>query len=1046
MATLFDVQETPKKDHPFKIFNASAGSGKTHTLTREYLKIVLSSPKGYSRILALTFTNKAVEEMKHRILGSLHDFANTFDIKKAKPLFLDVQKEIGLDSETLRIRSRDALKEILHNYAFFDISTIDKFTHRLIRTFAKDLKLPQNFEVILDNDLLLSEAVSRLILKAGSDSLLTQILIEFAFEKIDDDKSWDVAHDLNKIGKLLFSENHAVHLEKFHDKGIEDFLELRKLFQQKIKSAQGHMVLQATKILEYIESNGLEFADFTGGYFPKYIQKIAEGDTNLDFDRSWRVDFGSKPLYNKTCPDHTKARIDALLPEFIESFSAIKRHYYEMALLKNAYNNIVPLTVLNGLQQEVKQLQKERDQLSISEFNTIISKEIKNQPAPFIYERLGEKYRHYFIDEFQDTSRMQWENLVPLIANALESQDAQGKTGSLFLVGDAKQAIYRWRGGRAEQFLDLILNRANPFVIAPKVYPLPTNYRSHEEIIAFNNNFFTISAPFLNNQLYQQLFLEGNQQLPNTKKGGYVQLTFVEETVEEDKDLLYGMATLQTIEKVLQKGHTYSDICILVRSNKEGVALADFLTKQHIPVISSESLLLLSSEKVRFLIDLLHYQNQFGDLAISYNVLFFLSKGKESRHEFIARHLGDLEAVLKDEFGFDLELMKQKSVYDILELAIRQFNLANESDAYILFLMDTVLEVEQKEGTGIRSFLAYWEKKKDSLGLSAPDHLNAVQVMTVHKAKGLEFPIVIFPYANEYLYKRMDKKLWLPVDQNDYCEFEELLVNEKKEVLRYGAIAKQLYEEEEQKMELDAFNVLYVALTRAEKALFIVTRKQLDKTGGHNTDYYSGLFIHFLREKGLWDPSKDTFSFGKLDPIKKETDAIVAYIPYQYTHKERPGFRILTSTGNLWDTEREAALSKGNLIHEAMGILETVEDIDDVLMALSRRGEVQGEELTLVKETMGQLVHHPELAVYYQKGYEVRNEKDIMTADGHIIRPDRLVFDGKNVSIIDYKTGKRNASYQRQLNGYAHTLRQMGYVVENKIIVYINETITPEFI
>ncbi len=1032
---------------PFKIYNASAGAGKTHTLTKEYLKIVLSSSKSFGKILALTFTNKAVGEMKHRILDSLFEFGRTFDVNLASPLFLDVQQELLLDSETLRIKSGNTLKEILHNYAFFDIATIDKFTHRLIRTFAKDLKLPQNFEVVLDNELLLSEAVSRLILKAGEDPLLTQILIEFAFEKIDDDKSWDIALDLAKIGKLLFSENHAPQLEKLEGKKIPEFLTLKKILKQRRAKFEKEMVFNANACLTLISKNGLQFTDFTRSWFPNFMQKIANGDLHIDFDAGWKKTFSDTPLYNKSCNEDTKTILDRLHPQFTMHFHTLQKAFYETARFKNAYSNIVPLTVLNRLQQEVKQLQQERDQLSISEFNGIISKQIKDQPAPFIYERLGEKYMHYFIDEFQDTSAMQWENLKPLLGNGLESQDEQGRTGSLFLVGDAKQAIYRWRGGRAEQFLDLILKRDYPFVIEQEVYSLPTNYRSHEAIVQFNNAFFKATAPFLNSELYQQLFIDGNAQLPNNKKGGFVQLTFVDEDDEiQTKNELYANAVIEKVYTVLGKGHPHADICILVRNNKDGVQLAQHLTECQIPVISSESLLLKSSEEVRFLIDLLMYQNQPDDLAARYKVLAYLSKIKERRHEFIASHLENPALLLKEVYGFDLRSVRRKSVYDGLELAIKQFDLAKDAAAYLIFLMDVVLEVEQKDGTGLHVFLSYWEKKKDSLGLSAPDHLNAVQIMTVHKAKGLEFPIVIFPYANEHLYKRMDKKIWLPVDPNEYEGFEALLFSEKKEIIQYGEKAQQRYREEEQKMELDAFNVLYVALTRAEKALFIITRKQLDKKGAPNTDYYSGLFINYLQEMGHWDETKRDFEFGSFQETHNIPPPLQPKISFPYTQKERTGFKILTKSDNLWDTERAAALSKGNLIHLAMGLIKTPKDIESALSLLSRKGNLKNEEVASVRTTIQEIVEHPQLARYFSDGNIIKNEKDIITENGQLVRPDRLVIEEKKATILDYKTGKKNASYHQQLNTYARVLEQMGYVVENKIIIYINELITPEFI
>lgn len=1030
----------------FKIYNASAGSGKTHTLTKEYLKIVLSTGDRFSKILAITFTNKAVNEMKHRILDSLFKFGKVTDEVGAPPLFLDLMQELNVDAETLRKRSKQTLKEILHNYAFFDISTIDKFTHRLIRTFAKDLKLPQNFEVVLDTDLLLDEAVAKLVHKAGTDKQLTKVLLEFALEKIDDDKSWDIAYDLGNIGKLLFRENHAEHLQNLKDKDIKDFVELKKTLRSRIKAAQESLVGFASLALQLMEENGLEYKDFKGAYFPKFMDKIAAGDLTMDFNAAWKQNFADAVLYNKSTPDGTKAILDDLHPQFSEIFNKIKHTFYELSFLKNAYSNLVPLTVLNAIQKEVKNLQNERDQLSIAEFNTIISKEIKNQPAPFIYERLGEKYRHYFVDEFQDTSTLQWNNLIPLIGHALEGEDLQGNKGSLFLVGDAKQAIYRWRGGRAEQFLDLVNQTASPFAIPAQTESLPTNWRSYDEVIKFNNNFFTATSPFLNNAMYNTMFVDGNQQGYNSKKGGTVQLNFIDKDEDKTRDEQYCDEVLNTIAAVIEKKYGYEDICILVRGNRQGVLLADFLTQQQIPTISSESLLLNSSEKVRFLANLITYIGNPSNLEIVYDILAFLSKNGKNRHQYIYKNLKNLEYLLLKEYSLDVNELKQLSVYDGLERAIRQCNLVEGSDAYITFFMDFVLETEQKEGTGVQAFLNLWEKKKEKLSISAPDNIDAVRIMTVHKSKGLEFPIVIFPFANEHIYKRMDKKIWLPLNADAFDGFEEILITEKKEVENYGEEAARIYSEEEHKMELDALNLLYVALTRAEKALYIISEKDLAR-GEHKTDYYSGLFIDYLKGKNLWSDDQLVYGFGDLEeaPVIHEPKE-QPKIDYSYTHKDRSSFKILTRSGMLWDTDREAALSKGNLIHYILGFIETEDDIEPALQKAVQQGEIESQEVDEIRSKLQRVVKHPELNVYYSKGSIIKNEKDIITAAGKMLRPDRIVIREKRATLIDYKTGKSNPKYKEQLYSYADALEDMGYVVENKVIVYINEKVAPEFI
>lgn len=983
--------------------------------------------------------------MKQRFLGSLFDFGETTSLKEASPMFRTISEELQMSAEDLQKKAKKTLKEILHNYAFFDVSTIDKFTHRLIRTFAKDLKLPQNFEVILDTTLLLDEAIARLINKAGINEELTSILLEFALEKANEDKSWDISLDLAKIGQLLFDENHADHLKQIADKEIGDFLDLKRSIKAETEKAKKFAMEQAQSVFPLLESFGLETTDFPRETLPNHFKKAMKGELSpLLYKNQLEENLRNNKVLKKD-----KSEFDAsITPQILEIYLQVKQNVYHILFLENAYKNIVPLTVLNAIQQEVKALELERDQLPISSFNHIISREIKNQPAPFIYERLGEKYRHYFIDEFQDTSEMQWNNLIPLIGNALESEDLLGQKGSLLLVGDAKQAIYRWRGGKAEQFLNLINLIKNPFVLSPDTKNLPANYRSCEEVIKFNNDFFTVTSPFLNNIAYNQLFLDGNKQEYNSKKGGLVTISFVEESEDMNEDEHYCSQILTSINEVRAKNFGLKDICILTRSRKHGILVADFLMKEGIPIISSETLLLNSSPKVQFLIALLQYSSDPNNKEIAFEILYFLSGDDEPDHNFIASHLEEVGTLLKNEYDFDARYLKQHSVYDGLEHAIKQFNLIKGSDAYLTYLMDTVLEVEQKDGSSPHSFLAYWEKKKDKLSITAPESVNAIQIMTVHKSKGLEFPIVIFPYANEKLYKEIDTKLWIPVNEKAFNGFGELLVNKKQEVVDYGETASSLYEEEQHKLELDAFNILYVALTRAVNALYILTKKDLKSSGEHKTDYYSGLFIHYLMEKGQWDLSKNTYEFGRLDFAEESQNHMMKQlvVPYALTYKDRPSFNLITTSGSLWESGAELAMEQGNVLHQLLSNIKTEADIGRALTSMQRNGQISHQEIDALKAVLLKIVRHPELAQFFFSDTIVWNERDIITEIGLILRPDRIVLQDKAVTIIDYKTGIRSTAHHAQVNEYAMAMEAMNYTVKNKIVVYINETITPEFI
>ncbi|NNK12266.1 MAG: UvrD-helicase domain-containing protein, partial [Flavobacteriaceae bacterium] len=799
--------------HAYQIYDASAGSGKTFTLVKEYLKLILvrKGHQDFRKILAITFTNKAVNEMKQRILSSLFLFSSGEEDQQ-NDLFEQLVKELEIDPITLKSRAKQVLKEILHNYAFFDISTIDKFNHRLLKTFARDLKLPQTFEVVLDTDLLLSEGIDRLLGNAKINDQLTDLLIAFAMQKIDDSKSWDISYDLSNIGKMLFSENHLSYLEDLKAKDLKTFLLLQKDLRALLQVYPDKLRAIATKILSLIEEAGLEKGDFSRSLFPNFIEKVQQNPDTLDFSSGWKQNFGSESLYPKKTADDKKEAIDGLMPKFIEFWTALKTGYGRYSFLKNVYQNLVPLTLLNALQREIDMLLEEREQLPISAFNTLIGEQIRDQPTPFIYERLGEKYRHYFIDEFQDTSLKQWYNLVPLISHALQSEDLQGNRGSLFLVGDAKQAIYRWRGGRSELFLNLIHKDDTLFGISPTTSSLKTNFRSFEEIVSFNNGFFTSVVPYLNNELYRELFLKGNKQQHTSQKGGIVSLRFLSEQ-EEDKTLAYCEEVYKCIADLRVKDIPFGEICVLFRSNKQGVHLAEHLIKNQIPIISSDALLLESDPEVRFLINLLKYSNRTSDLNIQFDLLFHLSP-EEGRHQFISNHLGKLPTFFSVNYQFSLANFNQRSVYDALEYAIERFHLVGNSHAYISSLLDEVLEVELQRDSGFSSFLSVWEKNKSKWSIPAPENMDAVQLMTIHKAKGLEFPFVIFPFANSNIYEDRGTNLWVPALDEALTGFDHILVRKKKDMTLYNQESEILYEEERHKMELDAFNILYVALTR----------------------------------------------------------------------------------------------------------------------------------------------------------------------------------------------------------------------------------------
>lgn len=1033
----------------FKIYNASAGSGKTFTLSKSYIKILLEA-KSYDHfksILAITFTNKAVGEMKERIINMLKLFSSKTSLKESHPMFDAICKEISISPEHLHNKSKHILQHIIHNYGAFDISTIDGFTHRIIRTFAHDLKLPINFEVELDQERILNEAVDSLISKAGSDKTLTKVLIDFAIEKADDDKSWDISFDFNKISKLLVNENDFSAILRLKGKSLDDFNKLKKNLTQLIRELENEIVNTAESTLTLIDECGLQYDDFNRSSLPKYFENLKFKKFDIKFDVAWQNALvEGNTLYPKRISKTIASTIEDIQSNLSEAFIKSKTLVFELKLKKGFYKNITPLSVLNAIQKELTALKDEQDKMLISEFNKIISEEIKDQPTPFIYERLGEKFKHYFIDEFQDTSVMQWQNLVPLLDNALSTTN-----GSVMLVGDAKQAIYRWRGGEAEQFIDLFNKTKNPFQIEANVLALDTNYRSAKEIIKFNNSFFEfLSAHYLSDSHYAELYNNANQHTYNDTEG-YISFNFLDIQKEDNTGEVYANEVLQNIQQCQDNGFALNDICVLVRKRKEGIAIANYLTENGVKITSSETLLLKNSEDVIFIDAVLKLLLQPNNDSLKIEVLSFLAiqRDVKDKHMFFSTHLrkniDDMFKSLKviDVF-IDKNRLLQLPLYELVEQLIRIFKLHNNSNAYLQFYLDVVLEFTQKQNSDLTAFISYFEKKKDSLSVVSSKNMNAVQIMTIHKSKGLEFPIVIFPFADLNIYRELEPKVWFPTNKDNYNGFETLLLNFNKDIEHFGDTGKALYNKHQSQLELDNINLLYVVLTRAVEQLYIISKNDINSKGVINANTYSGMFISFLNSIGQWRDDQLAYSFGVLKHNEKKSKPEKKSEPLQLISipKEDHNLSIITKTGLLWDTKQEKAMERGNLVHLVLSKIKTIEDIDFAFNDLLVSGDITKANSNTLRALVMAVIQHPKLSSYFKADFKIYNERDIITNSGQLIRPDRLNINTKNeVVIIDYKTGEQKSTYKSQLNGYASILERMNYKIIHKFIVYVNDTI-----
>ncbi|AYN06054.1 exodeoxyribonuclease V subunit beta [Flavobacterium sp. 140616W15] len=1042
----------------FSIYDASAGSGKTYTLVKEYLKIILSAPKNdaYRNILAITFTNKAVHEMKSRIVGSLSEFAKDEPSGKATDLMQDLARETGLSIIELKTKSQNIIKHIIHNYAAFDISTIDKFTHKVIRAFAHDLNLPMTFEVTLDTENLLIEAVDAIIAQAGQDETLTKLLIDFTMEKTDDDKSWDVSREILETGRLILNENNRNEITHFHDKSIGEFVEIKKKLTVLCKDLEEENVAFARNALLLIEKNGIDLKSFSRGTFPNHLESIRDGKFNPKNKTFHEFD---DIAINKTAKD--RALIENIIPELLQILDKTYKNFEKRDFYKAFLKNITPLSLLNTVSNELEKIQKEQNVLSISEFNAIIHREIQNQPAPFIYERLGERYRHFFIDEFQDTSEMQWQNLIPLIDNALSGQDDFGVKGTLMIVGDPKQSIYRWRGGKAEQFIELSKD-LNPFNNPDKkITHLDTNYRSYSEVIEFNNGFFKLISSEFENTDYKDLYENHSHQKTNAKKGGYVNISFLpivdkSDQIEDDAVLektdLYVLATLNTIQKVLREGFEYKDIVILTRKRSQGIDVANYLTEQKIPLLSSETLMIQNATEVRLVIHLLKYLNNNADLEAKANFLHFLAKNTDVKmpiHDFIAEGMAERNEIAfekwleKFDVSLSFESIRKKSLYEAVETIVSKFVRPEYNNAYVQYFLDIVLERDIRNQAGISDFLSFWDKNAEKFSIPSPEGNNAVRIMTIHKSKGLEFPVVIMPFAEEDYSRKPKDKLWLNAEEEDFG-LPKVLIDNSSAVAGFGEDAAVVFNLKKQEELLDNVNVLYVALTRAEEQLYVISQEIKPRKDGDFPGNMASFFIKYLIDLGVYDENKLEYEFGnsaKLSSGEKHSSSAKT-IPLVSEVLNPKSIKIAQREALMWGTHQQEAISYGNIIHEILAFVKYQSDIDLAIVKALEDGLITFEQKDIVSKTIQEIVNHSEISVCFERGNRVLNEETIIQKEGKILKPDRVVITPKGEAyLLDYKTGSANPKYKQQVEEYQFAIENMGFKVLKKALVYIGTDI-----
>lgn len=1096
-----------------KLFSASAGSGKTFTLTLEYIKLALreEDKRGYfRRILAVTFTIKAAEEMRTRIIDFLHRMSNpksASDYEILDLVFSDFQKEgINLTQADLSNRALVALQQILQDYGLFSVMTIDSFVQRLSSTFIEELNLPSQFEVILDSNGLMDQLIDQLLEKVNrlGDPVLTDLLIDFAKNEVTEGRSWNLLRtNLHQFLRISLDESfHHIkpHLDVF---SMNDFVTIENQIKTQIGQIEESLLKLASDFLSYI--NPLQFPDdyFSGGRFSSvhYFRKLYKNKKPSEFVfTSLKKSIESNQWAASKIDKKSAAEINDLadsLQEIGRSFVDLyEANYHRNQLLLWIARDIKKIALLASISEELLDYQNENAAVSISEFSKRLYQVIANDPVPFIYEKLGDRYTHILIDEFQDTSMLQWQNFMPLLENSISLGHQN------LLVGDAKQSIYKFRGG--EVGLIASLTQSDKSIIQSKLNPgsfdderfdylldsienqnLAYNYRSAEEIVIFNNSFFTwISEQeiYTNQSEYiKPIYGQFLTQIPRVspeKFTGSVDLTVLRKPKidVESKDLEQRwMLThvINQIEENIRLGFTYVDIAILTRKNKHARYLALQLKEKGYPVISSDSLLIHYSNLVNIIIALLRFksnpQNEFLALELIFQIVELKNEllTPEQIDEFKSNRR-DTSTLLEHVLNFidwpiPAKELDDLSLIQTIYAVINRFDLFNQQEGteYVFKLLDVVQEFIVTKSDDLNEFLTYYDLNKSSITISSPEGIDAITITSIHKSKGLEYSVVIIPFAN-WTHQANYERIWYDLSDLPIAEIE---FNEHKLAYTYGRVAaKEIANEpslvnqsmqERHSIFLDSLNMMYVAFTRAKQRLHILTTLPDEDSAPKTKQVYreslAEVLVQFAEQNATKKeilPEYLQHEYTEISDYYLLSNSLNArYVSKNLNHQadrnielhatlfESPEFRISTNSSDLY-TQSKTKRSQGEYLHQILA------QIRGVKFWMDHQSTIFGHLDDMIRSLVNQVINDPSLGQLFIDEELVFVERDILCPDGLIFRPDRVIIKSGKSVIIDFKTGKRKDEHLDQIAQYKLLLTQLGHEVAPGILLYLDDLST----
>ncbi len=1018
---------------------------------KEYLKIALAdeneSPLKFRKILAITFTNKAAQEMKDRVIRALKELANPKQ-GELSPLTVILISELNLEQIKLQQRAENLLRAILHNYSDFGIGTIDSFTHRIVRSFAYDLGLPMNFEVELEKEEMLQKAVDKLMSKIGIDEEITKTLLKFSEEKTDDEKGWQIESELKYTADYLLKESGTLNAQRLRNLSLQDFSEIRSKLFLLTKGFEDKITLLSQKAVDLIKSSGLSADDFyqsragisvwfqrinTRDYEPlakpnSYVLKAIE-------ENKWTSGAAAK---------NGNAAIvmgiaDRLRELFAEIQEVVREHYAQYVTRNAIRKHLYSLAVLNELEKILKEFRDEDSVIHISEFNHIISKVVVEQPVPYIFEKLGARYSHFLIDEFQDTSVLQWENLLPLIENGLAENNFS------MVVGDAKQAIYRWRSGDVEQFVFLpaLQNKDQNILMQDREQSLKRhfleqeldkNFRSRKTVVEFNNDlFYKLSAELSTN--YKGIYERVAQQIKPGNDGGYVELRFPKR--EGKTEAIYAQYTdeaIQLVQQLLSEGWQMRNIALLVRENRQGSLLANALIAEGIPVLSSDSLLIRNSPLICCVVSLLRVLEHPEDRIALTDAVDYLNK--TGRGAYPLHDLQHKNAKLKDAlaaFGIneDLNYLSVLPLYQQCESLIRTIFPNEQRNAWVVFFLDELLRFGTTRNPDRESFFAWWDDRSRNASVVIPEGTDAVNIMTIHKSKGLEFPVVIIPYL-DWKQRTLSSTIWIEPNDVEVPNLETALVSENKE-LKQSSIADQYLREVDKKV-LDQMNLLYVGCTRAVDRLYLISQRGEQKEDPTNVPgWLNKIYSNELL-------GADVLHFGETAPpsVESKKGEMSEFISLSAGEGKWTGkVRVRKYSEESWGdeiTKRES----GIILHNLLQKVTTADSVEEVITAAVNSGYLSDDNKSETAQLLKNVTEHADLRQYFATNSTSFCELDILIPGERASRPDRVVVTKDEAVILEYKSGAESEDHFHQVKHYKSLLERMGYQKISGKLIYLD--------